>query len=234
MNEEQAKKLREKFPSSAIGQLPRGGVMLDYVGHAATTDRLLQVDPEWSWEPFSLDERGLPALDSEGNLWIKLTVCGVTRPGVGDGKTAKERIGDAIRNAAMRFGVALDLWAKEDLQSQDGDAPVPRNEQNGDLDEVPFGPEPPATTETPKRTEQQAKKLNVLVGKLRPDHITTENLYAALAKSRNIDAGTMIQVLEGEDTEGELHWAPLRDSLTKAEASDLIERLTKLEAMVAA
>jgi hypothetical protein len=42
-------------------------------------------------------------------------VCGVTRIGVGDGKNAKERIGDAIRNAAMRFGVALDLWAKENL-----------------------------------------------------------------------------------------------------------------------
>ena len=29
----------------------------------------------------------------------------------------KERIGDAIRNAAMRFGVALDLWSKEELES---------------------------------------------------------------------------------------------------------------------
>ena len=37
------------------------------------------------------------------------------RIGVGDGKSAKECIGDAIRNAAMRFGVALDLWAKDDL-----------------------------------------------------------------------------------------------------------------------
>jgi hypothetical protein len=54
-------------------------------------------------------------LDRAGNLWIKLTICGVTRLGVGDGKNAKEVIGDAIRNAAMRFGVALDLWAKENL-----------------------------------------------------------------------------------------------------------------------
>jgi hypothetical protein len=29
----------------------------------------------------------------------------------------KERIGDAIRNAAMRFGIALDLWSKEELES---------------------------------------------------------------------------------------------------------------------
>jgi len=50
-------------------------------------------------------------------LWIRLTVLGVTRPGVGEGKNPKERIGNAIRNAAMRFGVALDLWAKEELES---------------------------------------------------------------------------------------------------------------------
>lgn len=228
MNDEQAQLLRKVFPKSAIGHLPRGGVMLEYVGHAATTDRLLQADPDWTWEPFSLDEHGLPALDSEGNLWIRLTVCGVTRPGVGDGKTAKERIGDAIRNAAMRFGVALDLWAKEDLQSQNGDEPVARAQPEPPADDdVPFGTTEP--TPEPKRTDPQARKLDVLVGKLRPDHITTENLYAAVAKGRNINPALMADLIDGLDPDGQLHWAPLRDSLTKTEAHDLIERLTKLE-----
>lgn len=111
----QLKKLLEPFPPEAIGQLPKGGVMLDYVGHAATTKRLLEVDPEWTWEPLALDEVGLPAYDAKGGLWIRLTICGVTRLGYGDGPDPKQRIGDAIRNAAMRFGVALDLWAKEDI-----------------------------------------------------------------------------------------------------------------------
>jgi hypothetical protein len=135
ISKETATALRKPFPPESIGKLPKpyksdspkgqcnecGGwhglpaVHLDYVGHAATTDRLLTVDPEWTWEPMGVDQFGLPAPDAQGNLWIKLTVCGVTRIGVGDGKSAKERIGDAIRNAAMRFGVALDLWAKEDL-----------------------------------------------------------------------------------------------------------------------
>lgn len=93
-------------------------VHLDYVGHAALTDRLLDTDPAWSWEPVALDTNGLPAIDKDGGLWIKLTICGVTRLGYGDaqGKTGgdamKERIGDALRNAAMRFGAALDLWHK--------------------------------------------------------------------------------------------------------------------------
>ena len=112
---EKAEALRRPFPPETVGKLPKGGVMLDYVGHAAVTDRLLVVDPEWSWEPMAVDATGLPAIDGAGNLWIRLTICGVTRLGVGDGKNAKEAIGDAIRNAAMRFGVALDLWAKENL-----------------------------------------------------------------------------------------------------------------------
>jgi hypothetical protein len=96
-------------------------IQLDYVGHAALTDRLLASDPNWTWEPAGIDANGLPIIDKDGGMWIKLTVCGVTRWGYGDaqGKTGgdamKERIGDALRNAAMRFGAALDLWHKGDL-----------------------------------------------------------------------------------------------------------------------
>lgn len=118
--------LRVPFKPEQIGKLPKRSkkddgtwgptVYLDYVGHADVTDRLLSVDPTWTWEPFALTAEGLPALDKAGNLWIRLTVCGVTRIGVGDGKSAKECIGDALRNAAMRFGVALDLWAKGDRE----------------------------------------------------------------------------------------------------------------------
>ncbi|MFC0546900.1 hypothetical protein [Kutzneria chonburiensis] len=91
-------------------------IHLDYVGHAEVTDRLLAVDPEWTWEPLALDAHGLPLFDGNGGLWIRLTIAGVTRIGYGaaDGKSGpdavKEAIGDGIRNSGMRFGVALDLW----------------------------------------------------------------------------------------------------------------------------
>lgn len=100
-------------------------IHLDYVGHAALTDRLLDADPNWNWEPLGFTPDGLPALDKNGGLWIKLTVCGVTRFGYGaaDGKSGgdaiKELIGDALRNAAMRFGAALDLWHKGDLHADE-------------------------------------------------------------------------------------------------------------------
>jgi hypothetical protein len=138
-------KLRTPFPDNQISKLPKphnkdaqkgyckecGGyhglpaVHLDYVGHAALTARLLDVDINWTWEPVAFDANGLPAIDKDGGLWIRLTVGGMTRLGYGDapgktgGNATKERIGDALRNAAMRFGVALDLWHKGDLYLDD-------------------------------------------------------------------------------------------------------------------
>lgn len=99
-------------------------IHLDYVGHAALTDRLLDCDLYWHWEPLAFDEKGLPRFDENGGLWIKLTICGQTRLGYGNaqhsdskevGSREKEVIGDALRNAAMRFGAALELWHKGDL-----------------------------------------------------------------------------------------------------------------------
>lgn len=105
-------------------------VHVDYVGHAALTSRLLDCDPAWNWEPLATDGHGFPAIDNNGGMWIKLTVCGVTRLGYGDaqgkdgGDAMKERIGDALRNAAMRFGSALDLWHKGSLDDPGEDAPA--------------------------------------------------------------------------------------------------------------
>jgi hypothetical protein len=140
VNAEQAKKLREPFKPEQIGKLPRAAnkaakdankkancsvcgkyhvqpsIHLDYVSHAVITDRLIHEDPDWTWEPMAVDEHGVPVI-SNGGLWIKLTVFGKTLPGFGDaegGRGIKEMIGDALRNGAMRFGIGLDLWIKED------------------------------------------------------------------------------------------------------------------------
>ena len=121
MNEEQAERLRTPFPKSAISSLPKAGTYLQYVGHAAVTARLGEVDPTWTWEPVAFDADGLPKFDDKGGLWIRLTVCGVTRYGYGEPQGSdyydrvKGCIGNAIRVAAMRFGVGLDLWSKDEI-----------------------------------------------------------------------------------------------------------------------
>ena len=131
MTPEQAAALRAPFPKSAISHLPKGGTTLDFVGHAAVTQRLLEIDPSWNWEPVAFDADGLPKFDDRGGLWLKLTVCGVTRLGYGEPQGSdpfdktKGSIGNAIRNAAMRFGVALDLWSKDDISNTAPEPPKP-------------------------------------------------------------------------------------------------------------
>ena len=50
------------------------------------------------------------------------------------GDAIKEVIGDALRNAAMRFGAALDLWHKGDLHK---DAEDDRSHKDGDTLDQP-------------------------------------------------------------------------------------------------
>ena len=128
------KEEREKDRSRGIrcalcgGWHHRDAQHVPYVGHAAVTDRLLSVDPYWSWEPVAWTPEGLPRFDASGGMWIRLTVAGMTRLGYGHaaqkssqdpGAREKEVIGDALRNAAMRFGVALELWHKGELHADE-------------------------------------------------------------------------------------------------------------------
>jgi len=147
-------KMREKFPDGEVGyrpmplikkeeydKLPKdkckicGGYHatsktghLSYIGHAALTNRLLDADALWNWEPLSPDDNGFPRFDATGGLWIKLTIAGMTRIGYGNaekmpysevGARDKSVIGDALRNAAMRFGAALEMWHKGTLGEPD-------------------------------------------------------------------------------------------------------------------
>ena len=145
------KKLREPFPEHQIGHRPQptiqkeaydklpkstcsicGGyhpkektIHLAYVGHAALTDRLLDVDPTWTWRPMAFDEAGLPRFDNSGGLWAWVTILGITKPAYGHaiaekqnsrpGDRTKELIGDLARNGFMRYGCALEYWHKGDL-----------------------------------------------------------------------------------------------------------------------
>jgi len=166
--------LRRQFPADVIGKLPKvtcrdcskgscgehrkakcqecgnyistAHIHIDYVGHADVTDRLLEVDPEWDWQPMATDpdpeilkaaiasgnpdivrlvmENAPPKLERNGagypvGLWMRLKVGDTNRIGYGTVPATqmdaeKVLIGDGLRNAAMRGGVALDLWAKGD------------------------------------------------------------------------------------------------------------------------
>lgn len=120
-----------------VSKLPKGGITLDFVGHADITRILIEVDPHWNIEPVAYDEAGLPAAKKIGNMiqaGFRMTLFGQTRYCVGSVEERKSDIGkelvsDAIRNGAMRFGISLSLWTKaewEDLGATPAVAPAPR------------------------------------------------------------------------------------------------------------
>lgn len=93
-------------------------------------------------------ENAPPKFETNANgspvgFWIKLTVGGLTRLGYGSVPgnqfdAEKVLIGDALRNAAMRFGVALDLWAKGERADPTAENPV-------------------ASAESPSRTQARSR-----------------------------------------------------------------------------
>lgn len=119
---------------------------VEFVGHADVTDLILDVDPEWGWEPMATDPdpEVLKAAIASGNpeivamvyknapprlerndrgtpvgLWMRLKVGTTNRIGFGSVPATqrdaeKVLIGDAVRNAGMRGGAALELWKQGD------------------------------------------------------------------------------------------------------------------------
>ena len=116
-----------------VGKLPKGGIQLDFVGHADITRILIEIDPLWSYEPCGWDN-GRPAIHIENGMatmWAYLIVHGKKMLGVGSVRADKqeldkELVGDFLRNAAMRFGISLALWTKNEWEDLGGHAPAPQ------------------------------------------------------------------------------------------------------------
>jgi len=134
--------LRSPFPPEQIGKLPASQKRpaLDFVGHAAVTDRLNLYAPGWSYTVDEMFTQG-------GECWIRgtMTVGGISRTEYGDGKDPKEAIGNFIRRGAMRFGVALDLWSRQELKTSAETTDADSSPASGK--QAPSEPKPPASAE---------------------------------------------------------------------------------------
>jgi hypothetical protein len=134
---------------------------------------LIEIDPMWSWEPVAFDADGLPAYRVENGLahmagW--LTVHGVRRLGIGSVAHSKpdllkELASDFIRNAAMRFGICLSLWTKQEWDDIPSHSPVvqpatkPNFPKNVESHQEPAVPKKPRalTPLSPEQIEQFSK-----------------------------------------------------------------------------
>jgi hypothetical protein len=142
---------------------------------------------------------------------------------VADGLEAAARQAEPAtrsRRAAEPIGAVADFTSPEPVPVPDDDLRVAQQEEN----------KADAAQEKPL-TKPQQSKLGVLVGRLRDEHnaITTEQLWAAVAKMRQFPVDEMVELLGGKDADGVLHFGPLLADLRRTEASQLIDRLEKLE-----
>ena len=136
--------LRKPFPAHLVSRLQKGSRTEDYVSHAAVVDRLNSVVPGWTM--------GKPdfIIDGDGHIsgvLCSMTIGSVTRWEIGDvdlrskpGAEAKLAMSDWIKRAAMRFGVGIDLWSKEDLTVSPGDSVVSSPDVAGPTGDAGGGP----------------------------------------------------------------------------------------------
>ena len=134
-----------------VGKLPKGGVQLDFVGHADITRILIEIDPHWRLVPIAWDN-GRPAVNivnDMATMWFELTLLGTSRLAIGTAKANafdldKQLYGDALRNGAMRFGISLNLWTKNEWEDLDHNP-------------TPVKARPTAPASAPEQAPKQAK-----------------------------------------------------------------------------
>lgn len=197
-----------------VSKLPKGGITLDFVGHADITRILIEIDPHWNIEPVAYDEAGLPAAKKIGNMiqaGFRMTLLGQTRYCVGSVEERKSDIGkelvsDAIRNGAMRFGISLSLWTKaewEDLGATPAATPAPRRLK--------------AVTETKVTSPKLPPQDTELASK--PLDLETINKFIAACTNANLD----------HEQVADLAGVNLKDSLTMRDLTKLREAFNNLK-----
>lgn len=142
MGEPEWEKLRAKFPADLITKVQKRGGMYDTVNHAVVTDRLIRHGGDWTYsKPEPVTVVGGDGMPHVVAIVASMTIGGVTRWETGGPERMsnytqelKESISDFIKRAAMRFGVALDLWSKEDL-----DGVVEASNEGWDAEPMPSG-----------------------------------------------------------------------------------------------
>lgn len=235
-----------------VGTIPRNGINLAYVSHADITRILIEIDPLWSWQPIEW-VNGRPAIHVENGtatMWATLTLLGKSMIGVGSVRAdkqdhEKELVGDFLRNASMRFGIALSLWSKQDWSDNTTITSLPAVQARRAEEAKPYVGNHPAkgvpspkvvrdfvqdNEPTPDEVAEIAAQFNATV----VENITPIKAATSGGKASEKQAG-LISKLAKEKVNGDC--VPLMQqlfnkasvsSLTSKEASALIKQLMEM------
>lgn len=192
------KKIDPNLVRQRAGRRDRNGNvhMVEYVEWHTVADILDAHAPNWAHTV-----KDIKAIGDIITVTVAITIDGVTREGIGTGKTAsetgiKKAEHDALKRAAVKFGIARELYKKEfdSIDSEELAAPAadlqPRPERVAPINAV-------------------AKNLG--------DMVTAKqlNMIRAIGRENNIDAEAVC---------GEMFACRVEETSKRA-ASDLIDRL---------
>ena len=92
---------------SIVSKLPKGGIQLDFVGHADITRILIEIDPLWTWEPcgWALGRPDIHVENGIATMWARLTILEKTMIGVGSARALKYDGGEL--DSAIHLGEFL-------------------------------------------------------------------------------------------------------------------------------
>lgn len=104
-----------KFKVQSTSKDGNKGLVVAYVDARLVVERLNAVVPHLWWDEYQRTQ--------EGGLLCRLTVDGITRVDVGEGQ-GKAAFSDALKRAAVKFGVGVSLYAipQRWVSPQDGTA----------------------------------------------------------------------------------------------------------------
>jgi hypothetical protein len=173
--------------------------MVEYVEWHTVADILDEHAANWGHTV-----KDIRAIGDIITVTVAITIDGVTREGIGTGKTAsetgiKKAEHDALKRAAVKFGIARELYKKE-FDSIDHDEAL-----------------------EPVQPRQQLTSINPVdaVAKSLGDMVTSKqlNMIRAIGREKNIDPEAVC---------GEM-FACRIDEISKRAASDLIDRLQQIQ-----
>lgn len=165
------KKLSEPFPADKVGVMPgrlsgdrRFAFLVLYLQHTDVYARIESVDPAWSAEI-----TGAHVLGDRVYVRAKVTILGVSRENFGEGTDYKAAASDAIKRAAMLFGVGRYLRDSEEacveyVESRDKYRAWTKDDYDGALrrgqPQVPNGADEPPRIAAggPKRTKAELER----------------------------------------------------------------------------
>ena len=171
--------------------------MVEYVEWHTVADILDEHAPNWEHKV-----KDIRPIGDIITVTVAITIDGVTREGIGTGKTAsetgiKKAEHDALKRAAVKFGIARELYKKEF--------------DSIDLEET--------RVVEPSQPRQQVAPVDAVAKNL-GDMVTSKqlNMIRGIAREKNIDAEAVC---------GEM-FACRIDEISKRAASDLIDRLQEM------